>query len=55
MITPGEWAAFMDDVQRALDRFAVPRPEQDELKAIVEGTREAIVVAPLLEGPATAT
>ena len=51
MITPGEWAAFMDDLQQALDRFGVPQPEQDELKAIVEGTREAIVVAPLQEGP----
>jgi hypothetical protein len=32
----------------------VPQPEQDELKAIVESTREAIVVAPLQEGPAAA-
>jgi hemoglobin len=53
MITPGEWTAFMDDVQQALDRFAVPQPEQDELKAIVESTRDAIVVVPLQEGPAT--
>ena len=52
MITPDEWQAFMDDVQQALDRFGVPQPEQDELKAIVESTREAIVVAPLQEGPA---
>ena len=55
MITPDEWQAFMDDVQQALDRFQVPQPEQDELKAIVESTREAIVVAPLQEGPAAAT
>jgi hemoglobin len=53
MITPDEWTAFMDDVQQALDRFAVPQPEQDELKAIVESTRDAIVVVPLQEGPAT--
>ena len=53
MITPGEWTAFTDDVQQALDRFAVPQPEQDELKAIVESTRDAIVVVPLQEGPAT--
>ena len=52
MITPDEWQAFMDDVQQALDKFGVPQPEQDELKAIVESTREAIVVAPLQEGPA---
>ena len=30
-----------------------PQPEQDELRAIVESTREAIVVAPLQEGPTT--
>jgi hypothetical protein len=33
-------------VQQALDKFAVPQLEQEELKAIVEGTRESIVVAP---------
>ncbi|MCD6058441.1 MAG: hemoglobin [Microvirga sp.] len=55
MITPDEWQAFMDDVQQALDKFGVPQPEQDELKAIVESTREAIVVAPLQEGPEAST
>ena len=49
MITPVEWDAFMDDVQQSLDRFAVPQAEQAELRAIVESTREAIVVAPLHE------
>ena len=52
MITAGEWEAFMEDFQQTLDRFGVPQPEQDQLKAIVESTREAIVVAPLQEGPA---
>ena len=52
MITAEEWDAFMDDLQQTLDRFAVPQREQDELKAIVESTKEAIVVAPLQEGPA---
>jgi hypothetical protein len=47
MITAGEWEAFMDDFQQTLDKFGVPQPEQDELKVIVESTREAIVVAPL--------
>lgn len=46
MITPTEWEAFLDDLQQTLDKFAVPQPEQDELKAIVGSTREAIVVAP---------
>jgi hemoglobin len=47
MITPGEWESFLDDFQHTLDKFGAPQPEQDELKAIVESTREAIVVAPL--------
>ena len=51
MITPGEWECFGDDFQQTLDRFGVPQPEQDELKAIVASTRDAIVVAPL-ETPA---
>src|SRR5437667_6777389 len=50
MITHDEWQAFMGDVQQTLDKFGVPQPEQDEVKSIVESTREAIVVAPLREG-----
>ena len=51
MITDEEWEAFMDDLQQSLDRFKVPQPEQDEVTAIVESTKEAIVVEPLQEGP----
>jgi hemoglobin len=51
MIMPGEWESFLDDFQQTLDKFGAPQPEQDELKAIVASTREAIVVAPL-EGSA---
>src|SRR5918998_5242017 len=51
MITEEEWQAFMDDLQQALDKFGVPQPEQEELKAIVESTRESIVVEPLQEWP----
>jgi hemoglobin len=51
MITDEEWVAFMDDLQQSLDRFEVPQPEQEEVKAIVESTKEAIVVEPLQEGP----
>ena len=47
MITPDEWEAFLDDFQQTLNKFGVPQPEQDELKAIVESTRAAIVVASL--------
>jgi hemoglobin len=50
MITEEEWLAFMDDLQQTLDKFGVPQPEQDEIKAIVASTQEAIVVAPLQEG-----
>ena len=53
MITPDEWQAFMDDVQQTLDKFGVPQPEQDEVRTIIESTREAIVVVPLQEGPPT--
>src|SRR5215208_6500875 len=53
MITDGEWQAFMDDLQQTFDKFEVPQPEQREVVAIVESTKEAIVVAPpFQEGPA---
>jgi len=55
MITGSEWQSFMDDFQQTLDKFAVPQPEQRELVAIVESTREAIVIAPFRKGPAKAT
>jgi hemoglobin len=55
MITDQEWQAFMDDLQQTFDRFAVPQPEQDEVRAIVESTKEAIVVAPFEQGPTAAT
>jgi hemoglobin len=49
MITPQEWQAFMDDFQQSLDMFNVPQAEQKELVALVESTREAIVIPPLQE------
>ena len=52
MITEEEWQAFMDDLQQTLDRFQLPQPEQDELRAIVESTKEAIVVRPFEPGAA---
>jgi hemoglobin len=55
MITEDEWQAFMNDVQQTLDKFEVPQPERQELIAIVESTKEAIVVSPFQEGPVTAT
>src|SRR5215207_6195964 len=50
MITDEEWVAFMDDLQQSLDRFEVPQPEQGEVTAIAESTKEAIIVEPLHEG-----
>jgi hemoglobin len=49
MITSEEWQAFMDDLQQTLDKFNVPQAEQSELVAIVESTREDIVVSPVQE------
>src|SRR5262249_61437637 len=46
MITEEEWQAFMDDCRQTLDKFQVPTPEQQELIAIIESTKEAIVVVP---------
>jgi hemoglobin len=43
-ITPDEWRAFMDDLSRTLDKFDVPEQERSEVVAIVESTREEIVV-----------
>jgi len=44
MITAAEWEAFLDDLQKTLDRFAIPAAEQAEIKAIVASTRGDIVV-----------
>src|SRR5262249_45225643 len=44
-ITPGEWDAFMDDLQQTLDTFGVPAAEQAELRAIVQSTYGDIVIA----------
>ena len=54
MITESEWQAFMDDLQQTLEKFKVPEPEALELIAIVNSTKEAIVVAPFEAGPETA-
>src|SRR5436305_7690564 len=51
MITDQEWQAFLNDFQQTLDKFAVPPPEQEELKAIVASTKDSIVVQPFQEEP----
>src|SRR5262245_61597311 len=44
-ITEGEWVAFLDDLRQTLDKFHVPSAEQREIFAIVESTKQDIVVA----------
>jgi hemoglobin len=44
MITAAQWDAFLDDLQRTLDKFAVPEAEQAQIKAIIGSTRADIVV-----------
>src|ERR687897_3894582 len=51
MITDEEWLAFMDDFGQTADKFGIPEPERGELQAIIESTKESIVVEPLQEGP----
>src|SRR5215475_14258577 len=38
-ITEDEWQVFLADLQACLDAFAVPKPEQAELFAIVQSTK----------------
>jgi hemoglobin len=46
LITGEEWEAFLDDLNQTLDEFAVPKQERSELLAIIESTRDDIVVGP---------
>lgn len=43
-ITEEEWQAFLDDFGQTLDKFSVPQAERDELFAIVESTKQDIVL-----------
>jgi len=43
-ITEQEWQAFMDDLKQTLDKFNVPSAEQAELVAIVNSTKQDIVL-----------
>ena len=54
-ITSKEWEAFLDDLQKTLDHFAVPTREQSELKAIVNSTRLDIVTDPELGAKGTSS
>jgi hemoglobin len=43
-ITEDEWQVFLADLQACLDHFAVPKPEQGELFALVDSTKNDIVL-----------
>ena len=43
-ISDEEWEAFMEDLQKTFDKFHVPQAERDEVVAIIESTKEDIVV-----------
>jgi hemoglobin len=43
-ITEPEWQAFLDDFRQTLDRFQVPDAERRELFAIVDSTKNDIVL-----------
>ncbi len=45
MITEAEWQSFMDDFQQALDTCKVRAAEQQELTAILNSSKAAIVVS----------
>jgi hemoglobin len=46
LITEDEWDAFIDGLNQSLDKFEVPEQERSEVLAIIESTRDAIVVGP---------
>ncbi len=46
VITEDEWRAFIDDLGQTLDKFEVPQQERSELFAIIDSTRDDIVVRP---------
>jgi hemoglobin len=46
LITAEEWDAFIDDLNQTLDKFQVPEQERSEVLAIIESTRDDIVVGP---------
>jgi hemoglobin len=43
-ITEDEWQVFLADVQACLNKFAVPKAEQDALFALINGTKSDIVL-----------
>jgi hemoglobin len=51
-ITEDERVSFMDDLHQSLAKFRVPAAEERDLVAIVESTKDGIVVVPPVQsGP----
>jgi len=50
-IIEDEWAAFLDDLHQTLTKFDVPAQEERDLTAIVESTKDDIVVPAPQQGP----
>ena len=46
MITEDEWRSFMDDFQQALNACRVHAREGQELIALLESSKKAIVISP---------
>jgi hemoglobin len=44
LITAEEWEAFVDDLNQTLDKFEVPQQERSEVLAIIDSTRDDIVI-----------
>ncbi len=49
-ITEGEWQAFMKDLRDCFAKFKIPALEQSELVAIVESTKNEIVLKQPTQG-----
>ena len=43
-VSSKEWQAFLEDFQQTLDKFKVPAEEQAEPRAIVNSSRDDIVI-----------
>ena len=44
LITAEEWDAFVDDLNQTLDKFEVAQQERSEVLAIIDSTRDDIVI-----------
>jgi hypothetical protein len=45
-ITADGWEVFIDDFNQTLEKFEVAQQERSELLALIERTRDAILIGP---------